>query len=337
VSREGKSATTAAFAQQTSPAQARKQLRTAMLKLIADIEETQNKLNSDDLDPLDFTPIHAQLLEGAKAPGSPVDWKEKLSAWVAKDLVADHDFNNVLKELLLETAAAAAFMLAPFTGGASLYVMLAGLAITGVKAYQSAQEYENLAQAAKTSIIPGTEMVTPAQVDEANMRKEADEIALALAVLAVGLSVAGKIIGAFKGPAGKLPPTGTTVSTFEGMAGPLAESRAATLRATMSKGKLPSATSVAVDKVTGKPYFGESGRPFPTSIDPKLATRMPSPSMEKWPVENCAEFKAVNNALLDGAKLENLEIHTVKTRTGAAFPRCQNCSTTLSGTSVTSD
>lgn len=102
-------------------------------------------------------------------------------------------------------------------------------------------------------------------------------------------------------------------------------------------GKKPTAVSVALDRLTGKSYPGTSGRPYPETIAPELANKMPSESLEKWPVENCAEFKATNNALLDGAKPENLEVHTVVTKTGEAFPRCDNCKLTTDGILTTSD
>jgi hypothetical protein len=199
ISRQGPSTTTAEFAAITNPAYARQQLGIAMHKLSYDIDETQSKLNSGDLNPLDLTPIHDQLLGGLKAL-SGVDWKLRLPESVVKDMVKDHRFAEALKALGLQTAAAALFMLAPFTGGASIYVMLAGLAVTGVKLYLSTEQYKTLAQAAKTSPKPGTELVTKGQVDEAKMAMEADQIAFALAVLAVGVAGAAKIIRAIRGP-----------------------------------------------------------------------------------------------------------------------------------------
>jgi hypothetical protein len=205
VSREGVSAATAAFAGKASPAQARKELGSAMRKLLHDIEVTQKKVDEGKPDPLDLTPIHAQLYAGMKGPGSAVDWSDTLPKWVAKKLTVDHDFKKVLKELLLDTAAQAAFLLAPLTGGASIFVMLAGLAVTGVKAYKSAEEYENLARASKTSMVPGTELVTLGQVERAKMMMEADQVALALALLAVG-AAAVEALGAIKGPPQQIPP-----------------------------------------------------------------------------------------------------------------------------------
>ncbi|MCC5618653.1 hypothetical protein LC605_26900 [Nostoc sp. CHAB 5836] len=83
---------------------------------------------------------------------------------------------------------------------------------------------------------------------------------------------------------------------------------------------------------------GTSGKPLPTTIDEYLAERMPNPSLTDWPdVANCAEFKAVNNALLNGANIEDLEVHTIRTWTGEAFPRCANCRITIDDANVTSD
>jgi hypothetical protein len=199
VSREGKSETTAAFAGIASPAQAREELAKNMRALFNDIEETQTKLDAGDLDPLDLTPVHAQLLGGTAAP-SGTRWNEALPRQVVQDLIKGHEFTQALKALGLQTAAMALFMLAPLTGGASLYVMLAGLAVTGAKYYLSEQQYEQLAQASKTGATPGTELVTGGQVEQAKMIADADAIALALAVLAVGVAAAAKIIGAIKGP-----------------------------------------------------------------------------------------------------------------------------------------
>lgn len=63
---------------------------------------------------------------------------------------------------------------------------------------------------------------------------------------------------------------------------------------------------------------------------------MPSSSLERWDIENCAEFKAVNDALNAGAKIKNLEVHTVLTKNGESFPMCQNCQVTIFGVMVTS-
>ena len=99
----------------------------------------------------------------------------------------------------------------------------------------------------------------------------------------------------------------------------------------------PTANSAVVDTETGTVYQGVSGQPLPTTIHPYLAERMPVPSLERWQVANCAEFKAVNDALVNGARIEKLEVHTVRTKKGEAYPRCKNCRLTVDGPTVTSD
>jgi len=46
---------------------------------------------------------------------------------------------------------------------------------------------------------------------------------------------------------------------------------------------------------------------------------------------NCAEFKAVNNALNAGAKMQNLVVTTVKVKTLALMPMCENCQISIQG------
>jgi hypothetical protein len=70
------------------------------------------------------------------------------------------------------------------------------------------------------------------------------------------------------------------------------------------------------------------------NINKVLQNRMPNPSLEKWPVANCAEFNAVNNALNSGARIGNLNVGTVMVKTGQAFPMCRNCQVTIFGANV---
>ncbi|EOT8363226.1 hypothetical protein ACKW9G_004995, partial [Escherichia coli] len=44
-----------------------------------------------------------------------------------------------------------------------------------------------------------------------------------------------------------------------------------------------------------------------------------------WAVNNCAEIDAVNKALKDNSSLHDLEMATVHTGDGSAFPNCRNC------------
>jgi hypothetical protein len=93
-----------------------------------------------------------------------------------------------------------------------------------------------------------------------------------------------------------------------------------------------------VDTKTNKTYTDVSGKPHPENINPELQKKMPEESKEPWTVCNCAEFKATNQALNDGAEMKDLEIHTVRTKTGEAAQRCKNCEETTSGAkNITSD
>ena len=45
--------------------------------------------------------------------------------------------------------------------------------------------------------------------------------------------------------------------------------------------------------------------------------------------QTCAEFKALNWALVDGAREEDLDLWCFKMTTMEAFPRCDNCKETV--------
>lgn len=109
-----------------------------------------------------------------------------------------------------------------------------------------------------------------------------------------------------------------------------AQAYAKILRARFSINKLPTATSVVVDRATGITYRGVSGQ-VPDRIHSLLKSRMDGPSLEKWAQGNCAEFNAVNKALLNGAKIENLDYSTVTTIDGKYYPSCENCKVALAG------
>ena len=99
------------------------------------------------------------------------------------------------------------------------------------------------------------------------------------------------------------------------------------------KGK-PRAVSVAVDIETGDIYQGKS-KERPKDINQALLEQMPDESLTKWTVNNCAEISAVNKALQNGAKMENLVVATLcldwKTVTFTSFSACSNCRISLSG------
>jgi hypothetical protein len=127
---------------------------------------------------------------------------------------------------------------------------------------------------------------------------------------------------------------------FPGTAEGLAKAYAAELRSTLSNSQLPRATATAIDLETGNVFRGVSGGGRVLALNgipPDLLARMPIEGLERWAVDNCAEFRAVNDALNAGAKIENLQVHNVYTKTGNLFHRCNNSRVTTSGAFVTSD
>jgi len=48
-------------------------------------------------------------------------------------------------------------------------------------------------------------------------------------------------------------------------------------------------------------------------------------SLTKWTIENCAEFKAVNDALNNNSQWEDLIGISIKIKNREPFPRCPNC------------
>jgi hypothetical protein len=110
-----------------------------------------------------------------------------------------------------------------------------------------------------------------------------------------------------------------------------AQNRAAELRNLPRDGR-PTATSAVVGKKDI--YIAESTGKLPTEIHSVLQESMPTVSKTAWDVASCAEFNAVNQALLAGEKVGDLVVATVRVQTGLPFPMCPNCVITLKGFTV---
>jgi hypothetical protein len=125
-----------------------------------------------------------------------------------------------------------------------------------------------------------------------------------------------------------------TATTTADIALSAARSKAAALRAARAsgeiQGRLPTATSAAVDQTTGRVagigHSGDLGAP-PMGMEDVL----PKPSLEPWDPWNCAEVAACGKALAAGSRLEDLIVATVRTLTGDVFPPCDNCQAWLPG------
>ena len=94
---------------------------------------------------------------------------------------------------------------------------------------------------------------------------------------------------------------------------------------------------VAFDETTGKLYFGRNGGVdrFGPDLHPDIKKALPDKSLNKYPTSwNCAETDAINNALHDGAKMQNLHIYTIDTssgRFGKDKSSCANCTRAYKG------
>ncbi|URZ03165.1 hypothetical protein [Clostridium felsineum] len=112
----------------------------------------------------------------------------------------------------------------------------------------------------------------------------------------------------------------------------------------------PSKVSAIVDTKTGKIYYGYSGK---VGFNPSRAETVhkelqkliertkdlarrdvnnpyaEKASFERWDVDNCAEIQAVNQALNDEVKIEDMFIRTVNFKTGEFADFCKNCRTTF--------
>ena len=99
---------------------------------------------------------------------------------------------------------------------------------------------------------------------------------------------------------------------------------------------------VAFDETTGRCYYGwNKGYLDPAFVrnpllfgDSTHKGILPSESREPFPVGNCAEVAAINNALNDGASLSSLHIFVIcagKKMLGTPKASCKNCTRTFKG------
>lgn len=113
----------------------------SLWKVIEKIDESQQKLDTDDIEFSDLVPVYTQLFSGSvPVPFTPrYEWSNPFYQEVAKDVLEDKEARDFWTSLGLSLVAAAAIIAAPFTGGASLLLLGVGL---GIGAYQAAVAWE---------------------------------------------------------------------------------------------------------------------------------------------------------------------------------------------------
>lgn len=205
VSRDGDPEKTRAFAAlattRNGPAQMRAQLTTAVTALLNDIDKTRLAIAGAKIDPLDLSPVLAQVHAGS--PGAQVNWAEPLPNWFFGDSTKKHSMQKVVDDLEFKSAAVLAGLLAPLTGGASIFILFGVAAAETGMAIGSWQEYQRLDDASKTAVQPGTQVVSGSEVEAAGDKAVADTVAAVLATACALGSLA--TLGADEGGSGKPP------------------------------------------------------------------------------------------------------------------------------------
>jgi hypothetical protein len=151
-----------------TPEQAAAQLRELLGGTLKNIEATEPKIGTGDLDWRDLIPIHKQLYDGLPSE-SGVKWSSGLTQAVAKDVIGDYEAKEFWVTLGLGSLAAAAFIFSNIAtaGMASFLWAAAGAAISAGQAAMSWERYEDLATAAGSAASGETRLVEGEQVTEA--------------------------------------------------------------------------------------------------------------------------------------------------------------------------
>lgn len=88
--------------------------------------------------------------------------------------------------------------------------------------------------------------------------------------------------------------------------------------------------TAAIDTNTGDIYYGISGmnnNPTRTLTNPQMQEILNgvNGSMMNYPLENCGEFNAINNALNNGVNIQNLRVYSIDRVSGNYKAPCINC------------
>ena len=91
------------------------------------------------------------------------------------------------------------------------------------------------------------------------------------------------------------------------------------------------AACVIYDAATGEIYTGLSGGPYPREQHGSMPQLPDSSWFHRRDPQHCAEYKALNAALLGKADRKNLHVFTFNPDNGVPMPRCGNCERTVDG------
>ena len=187
------------------PAAAQSSLTGRGQALLKDMDGVRGKLRGGRIDPLDLAPLRRQLLSGQVKPGGR-DWSAGALKRAATETVQDKEDTDWWTALGLQSLTAAAFLLAPFTGGASLALTAVGVGATATHAAMTHFRAEGLSQAGSVGGRTGTAITDAGDIDARQLEALYAKIDLTVAVISAGFELAGRIprlkggSSALKGP-----------------------------------------------------------------------------------------------------------------------------------------
>ena len=284
-------------------------------------------------------PVPGMAPVGPEAPGALAMAQEQQRQQAAQDAAA-HELANHAKE---QAGKLALLGIACAIGG----LFFPPLELVAVVALEASEMY----------LVAGVGIDLAVAIDHPTQDNwvtvGGDVVAVALGYV-VGKVVVGRIVSSLAKAEARqvanLPKTAQAVeeavtavqATAAAEAKKAAYEAAQDIFAKTSKRKMPRAVTVLVDKLTGKKYIGASkGVTDAATLETSTAARLPAESLEEWTTHNCAEVDALNKAIKDGAKPENLVQHTVKIerQTGEItdYARCKNCQITTHDIPTPSD
>ncbi|MEH2048251.1 eCIS core domain-containing protein [Nostoc sp.] len=185
------------------PEQLGNQIKNTLDQLIDRIKEIDGKL-AESIDWFDLVPIRNQLLSGY-VPPSNRRWGtgkqiETFNHWVAEQVVRNREAEEWWKEFFLQSVVEIALLTVSLAtaGAAPLLIGVVGAAVAvGVPAAQSAiasSEADKLGQVSSATVLPGTELVAQAQIDE----KKAKALNKAIEAILNSIIVGGDFVGLAK-------------------------------------------------------------------------------------------------------------------------------------------
>lgn len=185
------------------PEQLGNRIKSSLDGLIDRIKEIDNKL-TDTVNWFDLVPIREQLLNGYSPP-SKRTWGtgkkiETFNHWAAEQVVKDKESEEYWKEFFLQAVVEIALLTVSLAtaGAAPLLIGVVGAAVAvGVPAAQSAiasSEADKLGQVSSATVLPGTELVAQAQIDE----KKAKALNKAIEAILNSIMVGGDFVGLAK-------------------------------------------------------------------------------------------------------------------------------------------